>query len=32
MPASAARLRERWPGAEWADTVARRLEQARMDV
>jgi predicted phosphodiesterase len=30
--ASAARLRERWPGAEWADTVARRIEQARMDV
>jgi len=32
MAASAARLRERWPGAGWADTVARRLEQARMDV
>jgi len=32
MPASAARLRERWPGAVWADTVARRLERARMDV
>ena len=30
--ASAARLRERWPGAEWADTIARRIEQARMDV
>jgi predicted phosphodiesterase len=30
--ASAARLRERWPGAGWADTVARRIEQARMDV
>jgi predicted phosphodiesterase len=30
--ASAARLRERWPGAEWSDTVARRIEQARMDV
>jgi predicted phosphodiesterase len=30
--ASAARVRERWPGAEWADTVARRIEQARMDV
>jgi predicted phosphodiesterase len=30
--ASAARMRERWPGAEWADTVARRIEQARMDV
>ena len=30
--AAAARLRERWPGAAWADTVARRVEQARMDV
>jgi predicted phosphodiesterase len=30
--ASAARMRERWPGAEWADIVARRIEQARMDV
>jgi predicted phosphodiesterase len=30
--ASAARLRARWPGAEWAETVARRIEQARMDV
>jgi predicted phosphodiesterase len=30
--ASAARLRERWPDADWADTVARRIEQARMDV
>jgi predicted phosphodiesterase len=30
--ASAARMRERWPGVEWADTVARRIEQARMDV
>ena len=30
--ASAARMRERWTGAEWADTVARRIEQARMDV
>jgi predicted phosphodiesterase len=30
--ASAARMRERWPGEEWADTVARRIEQARMDV
>jgi predicted phosphodiesterase len=30
--ASAARLRERWPGASWADTVARRIEQSRMDV
>ena len=30
--ASAAWLRERWPAAEWAETVARRIEQARMDV
>ena len=30
--AAAARMRERWPGAEWAETVARRIEQARMDV
>jgi predicted phosphodiesterase len=30
--ASAARVRDRWPGAAWADTVARRIEQARMDV
>jgi predicted phosphodiesterase len=30
--ASAARLRERWPGAAWADTVARRIEQARGDA
>ena len=30
--AVAARLRERWPGAAWAETVARRIEQARMDV
>jgi putative phosphoesterase len=30
--ASAARMREHWPGEEWADTVARRIEQARMDV
>ena len=30
--ASAARMRERWPGAEWADTVARRIEQARGDA
>ena len=30
--ASAARMHERWPGAAWADTVARRIEQARMDV
>lgn len=30
--ASAARVRERWAGADWADTVARRIEQARMDV
>jgi predicted phosphodiesterase len=31
-PAAAARMRERWPGADWAETVARRIEQARMDV
>ena len=30
--ASAAHLRDRWPGASWADTVARRIEQSRMDV
>jgi predicted phosphodiesterase len=30
--ASAARMRERWPGAAWAETVARRIELARMDV
>jgi putative phosphoesterase len=30
--ASVARMRERWPGAAWAETVARRIEQARMDV
>ena len=30
--ASAARMRERWPGAVWADTVARRIEQARGDA
>jgi predicted phosphodiesterase len=30
--ASAARLRERWPGAAWAETVARRIERSRMDV
>lgn len=30
--ASASRMRERWPGTEWAETVARRIEQARMDV
>lgn len=30
--ASAARMRERWPGAEWAETVARRIEQARGDA
>ena len=22
-------MRERWPGAGWAETVARRIEQAR---
>ena len=30
--ASAAKMRARWPGAAWAETVARRLEQARMEV
>jgi diadenosine tetraphosphatase ApaH/serine/threonine PP2A family protein phosphatase len=30
--AVAAALRERWAGEGWADTVARRIEQARMDV
>ncbi len=30
--ASAARMRERWPGAGWADFVARRIEQAKVDV
>jgi len=30
--AAAARMRDRWPGAEWADTVARRIELARGDV
>jgi predicted phosphodiesterase len=30
--ASAARMRSRWPGAEWAETVALRIEQARPDV
>jgi predicted phosphodiesterase len=30
--ASASRLRARWPGAEWSETVARRIEQARMDA
>ena len=30
--AAAARMRERWPGAAWAETVARRIEQARGDV
>ena len=32
MPAAAALLRARWRGAEWAETVARRLERSRMDV
>jgi predicted phosphodiesterase len=32
VAASAGRLRERWPGEAWADIVARRIEQARMDV
>jgi predicted phosphodiesterase len=30
--AAVAAMRARWPGAAWADTVARRIEQARMDV
>ena len=30
--ASAARMRSRWPGAAWAGTVARRIEQASADV
>jgi diadenosine tetraphosphatase ApaH/serine/threonine PP2A family protein phosphatase len=30
--AAAARMRERWPGATWAETVARRIEQSRGDV
>ena len=30
--AAAARMRERWPGAAWAETVARRIEQSRGDV
>ncbi len=30
--AAAGRLRERWAGADWADTVARRIEQARGDA
>jgi diadenosine tetraphosphatase ApaH/serine/threonine PP2A family protein phosphatase len=30
--AVAAALRGRWPGEDWAGTVARRIEQARMDV
>jgi predicted phosphodiesterase len=29
---AAARMRERWRGAAWADTVARRIEQARGDA
>ena len=29
---AAARMRARWPGAAWAETVARRIEQSRMDV
>jgi predicted phosphodiesterase len=32
VAASAARLRVRWSGAAWAETVARRIELARMDV
>jgi diadenosine tetraphosphatase ApaH/serine/threonine PP2A family protein phosphatase len=30
--AAAGRMRERWPGAGWAETVARRIELSRMDV
>jgi predicted phosphodiesterase len=30
--AAAAALRARWPGAAWAETVARRIEQARADA
>jgi diadenosine tetraphosphatase ApaH/serine/threonine PP2A family protein phosphatase len=30
--AAAARMRERWPGAAWAETVARRIEQSRVDA
>jgi len=30
--AAAAWMRERWPGAAWAETVARRIEQSRGDV
>jgi diadenosine tetraphosphatase ApaH/serine/threonine PP2A family protein phosphatase len=30
--AAAAAVRERWPGEPWAETVARRIEQAKMDV
>ena len=30
--AAAARVRSRWPGAGWAETVARRIERAQMDV
>jgi diadenosine tetraphosphatase ApaH/serine/threonine PP2A family protein phosphatase len=30
--AGAARMRARWPGEAWAETVARRIEHARMDV
>jgi predicted phosphodiesterase len=29
---AAAAMRERWPGAAWAETVARRIEQARADA
>jgi diadenosine tetraphosphatase ApaH/serine/threonine PP2A family protein phosphatase len=29
---AAARMRERWPGTAWAETVARRIEQSRPDV
>ena len=30
--AAAARMRERWPGTVWAETVARRIERARGDA
>ena len=30
--AVAALTRSRWPGAGWAETVARRIERAQMDV
>ncbi len=30
--AAAARMRARWPGADWAETVAGRIQHARMDA